>query len=82
VEADVFLGGKIGVETGVLEDNADFLSNSRALSVYVQPGYFDKARGFGQGGGENGNSSGFPGSVGAEKRKEFTTADGKADIVY
>lgn len=75
VEADVFFGGEVFVQAGLLEYDAGVFADEAGLFVYVVAGDGDCACGFVEDGGEDGDGGGFAGAVGPEQGEEFTGFD-------
>ena len=81
VEADVFLGREIQVETRVLKDDADLAADIGRGGRQIVAGDADLPTGAGEGGGQDRDDRRLTGAVRTEQGEELARGDGEGDAV-
>src|SRR5215471_16211878 len=81
VKFEVFGGGEVAVEAGVLKDDAELLADFVGLTPGVESIKFEATAGRREQSGEHFDGGGFASAVGAEESKDFAGGDVEGDDV-
>src|SRR6266516_585954 len=82
MQLQVALGGEVGVEGGVLEDQADVAAYFVAFSDYVVAGNLRGARGRADQGAQDVDRGGLAGAVGAEESERLAGVNSQVDSAH